>query len=144
MSASPGIGASWRGPAPEAGMPILLTRIAGLGYRAAMLVRARLVGLVATLALALAVGASPSTAAASCAPYCDKVTKKITNHLNGTGHGAWLATVLDDGGYNGRRHAEITRIPSGHGKRYVGVIHVPAGKAKKAHRALMDFLVRPA
>lgn len=104
-----------------------------------MLLRTRLGGLIAALALAVPLTAQPSAASASCAPYCDQVTKKIVRELNGTGHGAWLATVLDGGGYHGRRHAEITRIPRGHGKRYVGVIHVPAGKAKKAHRALADY-----
>lgn len=114
------------------------TRATRLGYRAAML-RVRVVGLAAMLALLLPLSALPSSAAADCEPYCDKVTRKIARELNGTGHGAWLATVLDDGRYHGRRHAEITRIPKGHGKRYVGVIHVPSGKAKKAHRALMDY-----
>jgi hypothetical protein len=119
---------------------MLIARTSGEcpGYRAVMPMRAHLVGYIATLALVGPLGALPGTASAGCAPYCDKVTKKIARELNGNGHGAWLATVLDDGGYQGRRHAEITRIPKGHGKRYVGVIHVPAGKAKRAHRALMD------
>lgn len=104
-----------------------------------MFLRERLGGLIAALALVVPLTALPAAASANCAPYCDQVTKKITRDLNGTGHAAWFATVLDSGGYHGRRHAEITRIPRGHGKRYVGVIHVPAGKAKKVHRALADY-----
>ncbi|GAA0977420.1 hypothetical protein ENKNEFLB_02117 [Nocardioides aquaticus] len=78
----------------------------------------------------------PAAAAPGCEPYCDDRTTAVANQLDGRGHGAWLATTLEDGGYNGRRRAEITKIPDGHGKRYVGVIHVPAGKPGKVRRAL--------
>ena len=84
-------------------------------------------------------GGPPAAAAPVCEPYCDDTTTRIANRLNGHGHGAWLATVLDQYGYQGRRHAEITRIPAEHGKRFVGVIHVPAGKARQARRALFGW-----
>jgi hypothetical protein len=55
--------------------------------------------------------------------------------LHGTHRGGWLATVLDQYGYHGKRHAEIVRV-HGQPKRWVGIIHVPAGKARAVHRAL--------
>lgn len=69
-------------------------------------------------------------------PYGDDVTGHIANVLHGTHRGAWLATVLDDGGYHGKRHAEEIKIAAGHGRRWVGVIHVPTGNAARARRAL--------
>lgn len=83
--------------------------------------------------------ASPANAAPVCEPYCDDTTTRIANRLDGRGHGGWLATVLDQYGYEGRRWAEITKIPAGHGKRYVGVIHVPAGNGPAVHRALKGW-----
>ncbi|UUZ59925.1 hypothetical protein [Nocardioides sp. B-3] len=47
--------------------------------------------------------------------------------------------MLDQYGYEGRRNAEISRIPGGHGKRYVGIIHVPAGNAAAVRRAMGGF-----
>jgi hypothetical protein len=90
-------------------------------------------------ALALLVPIAPAAGAPVCEPYCNDTTTRIANRLNGHGHGAWLATVLDQYGYHGRRHAEITRIPAGHGKRFVGVIQVPDGNARKARRALLGW-----
>jgi hypothetical protein len=92
-----------------------------------------------SLALLPLAAAAPAAAAPICEPYCDDTTTRIANRLNGYGHGGWLATVLDQYGYHGRRWAEITRIPAGHGKRFVGVIHVPAGKGPKVHRALKGW-----
>lgn len=103
--------------------------------------RARLVApaLALTLLLPLGVGVGSASAAPVCEPYCNNVTTRIANQVNGRGHGGWLATVLDQYGYHGRRWAEITLIPKGHGKRYVGVIHVPSGNGQKVHRALKGW-----
>ena len=79
--------------------------------------------------------------AASCSPYCDATTVRVANRLGGRGHGGWLATTLDDGGYHGRRWAEIDQVSAGHGKRFVGVIHVPPGKAAKVRAALSDVWI---
>lgn len=92
------------------------------------------------IAASLAVAAAPpSQAAPRCRPYCDSFTTRVANRIDGRGHGAWLATVLDQYGYDGRRWAEITRIPRGHGTRAVGVIHVPDGRAADARAALDGF-----
>lgn len=102
--------------------------------------RARLALCALALAVLVPLGVgSPAASAPACEPYCDDTTTRIANRLDGHGHGAWLATVLDQYGYEGRRWAEITRIPEGHGKRFVGVIHVPAGKARAARRALQGW-----
>lgn len=85
------------------------------------------------------VGGSPASAVPSCEPYCNGATSRVVNRLEGSGHGPWLATVLDQYGYEARRWAEITRIPGGHGKRHIGVIHVPEGHARGARRALDRF-----
>lgn len=66
----------------------------------------------------------------------DRVTNAIADKLRATNRGGWLATTLDDGGYHGRRTAQIVRIPAGHGKRWVGIIRVPAGNGGAAARAL--------
>lgn len=87
-------------------------------------------------ALALSVGPGTAAAAPECEPYCNDATSRTANRIDGRGHGAWLATVLDQYGYEGRRWAEITYVPAGHGKRSIGVIQVPAGKARQARRAL--------
>lgn len=89
-----------------------------------------------TPASAQSSGVSAMRAAVPCAPYCDKTTFRTANRLRGRGHGGWLATTLDSGGYGGRRWAEINRIPAGHGKFHVGIIHVPAGNAFRARSAL--------
>lgn len=104
-----------------------------------MTLRTRIVACLVALALSPVGLASPAGAAPVCEPYCDDTTTRIANRLDGHGHGGWLATVLDQYGYHGRRWAEITRIPAGHGKRYVGVIHVPAGKGQRVHRALKGW-----
>ena len=93
-----------------------------------------ILGLVAAAAtLGLAVGPAHAD---STEPYGDDVTGSIANQLHGTHRGAWLATVLDQGGYHGRRHAEVIKIPDGHGTRWAGVIHVPAGNAARVRHAL--------
>lgn len=95
---------------------------------------------VAALTAALlplgAFAAGPATAAPSCEPYCDDATSRVANTIGGRGHGAWVATTLDIGGYSGPRWAEITKIPAGHGKRDIGIIRVPKGKGAAARRAL--------
>lgn len=101
--------------------------------------RVRLTLCAVVLALLVPLGGSPAAAAPECAPYCDATTTRIATRLGGPGHDGWLATVLDQYGYEGRRWAEITRIPGGHGKRYVGIIHVPAGNAAAVRRALAGF-----
>jgi hypothetical protein len=67
----------------------------------------------------------------------DSTTAQIADRLDGTHRSGWVATVLDRSGYPGKRHAEIVRIPSGHGKRWVGIIHVPTGNAAQALHALL-------
>jgi hypothetical protein len=101
--------------------------------------RARAAALVLALALLMPLGVGSASAAPVCEPYCNDTTTRIANRIDGRGHGAWLATVLDQYGYHGRRWAEIARIPAGQGKRSVGVIHVPAGKGPKVHRALKGW-----
>jgi hypothetical protein len=85
--------------------------------------------------LMLGLGSLPAQADVT-KPYGDNVTGHIANVLHGTHRGGWLATVLDEGGYHGKRHAEEVKIPAGHGRRWVGIIHVPPAKAKRAARAL--------
>src|SRR5205085_7889085 len=78
-----------------------------------------------TVALVACLGVAVGSAEAdSTKPYGDNVTGSIANRLHGTHRGAWLATVLDEGGYSGRRHAEIVKIADGHGRRWLGIIHV--------------------
>jgi hypothetical protein len=97
----------------------------------------RLAGLTAATALTLAAGlAVAPTHADGTKPYGDNVTGHIANVLHGTHRGAWLATVLDEGGYHGKRHAEEVKVAAGHGRRWVGIIHVPPAKAKSAASAL--------
>lgn len=98
----------------------------------------RRLALVCSLVLVLLVpmGGVTASAAPGCKPYCNDTTSRIAKRIKGKGHDAWLATTLDIGGYHGKRWAEITRIPAGHGKRNIGVIHVPKRKAKKARAAL--------
>jgi hypothetical protein len=91
----------------------------------------------AGIAIALAVGvASLPAHADGTKPYGDNVTAHTADGLHGTHRGAWLATVLDEGGYHAKRHAEEVKVPAGHGRRWLGVIHVPAGNGNKAARAL--------
>jgi hypothetical protein len=87
---------------------------------------------------ALAVVGLPAIAARAdgTKPYGDNTTAHIADRLRGTHRGGWLATVLDEGGYAGRRHAEEVKIPAGHGRRWVGIIHVPSGNAARARAAL--------
>lgn len=89
-----------------------------------------------TVSALLAVGALFATVSPAAAWGGDRVTRTICDNLNGRQQGGWLATTLDDGGYHGRRKAQLTKTATGHGKRWVGVIHVPVGKAQRAHRAL--------
>lgn len=106
--------------------------------------RVRLALCAVVLALLVPLGAAPAVAAPECAPACNATTTRIANRLEaprlaGSEHTGWLATVLDQYGYEGRRWAEITRIPGGHGKVHVGIIHVPAGRASAVRRALGGF-----
>lgn len=105
----------------------------------AMTHRVRLSLSAVVLAMLVPLGGGPAAAAPECAPYCDATTTRIANRLHGHGHAGWLATVLEQYGYEGRRWAEITRIPGGHGKRYVGIIHVPVGNSAAVRRALGGF-----
>lgn len=106
--------------------------------------RLRLAVCAVVLALLVPLGGAPAAAAPECEPACNATTTRIANQLvvprlAGDDHTGWLATVLDQYGYEGRRWAEITRIPGGHGKSHVGVIHVPVGRAAAVRRALGGF-----
>lgn len=96
----------------------------------------------AVAAITVSFGFAPASADAdTTAPYGDAATDSIADRLHGRARGGRLATTLDCCGqydYYGRRHAEIVKIPDGHGKRWVGIIHVPGGRARAVHRVLVD------
>ena len=92
--------------------------------------------LLLTVAVVVVGPSATAAQADGTKPYGDNFTAHIADRLHGTHRIGWLATVLEDGGYTGSRHAEQVKIPAGHGKRWVGIIHVPAGNAAQARAAL--------
>lgn len=91
---------------------------------------------LAAFPLLLALSGSPVAAHPSCEPACNDATTRVANRIDGKGHVGWLATTLDINGYEGKRWAEITRIPPGHGKRNIGIIQVPKANTAQARKAL--------
>jgi hypothetical protein len=96
------------------------------------------------LGLAVTVGGfsvAPAAQADASFPYGDRATDHIADELKGTRRVGWLATTLDYGcaaTYTGPRHAEIVRIPAGHGRRWVGIIHVSTTARALEVRATLE------
>ena len=95
---------------------------------------------ILALGLAVLVGALAPPAAQAHTGHSDRATHRIADRLNGKHLGDWLATTLSDCdvAYSGPRHAEIVKIPAGHGRRWVGIIHVSTTTRANRVRAALE------